>query len=105
MNNDKSLFLGLSYYKPEELECIKFVATGWTYPQTYHVISEDGELDITEHLGEYTKESIKQIFEIDIDVIEDPISRIIRENPNDQDLGRRIRSLYNSLKNSNETND
>ena len=105
MNNNKSLFLGLSYYKPEELECIKFVATGWTNPQTYHVISEDGEFDTTEHLGEYTKESIKQIFEIDIDCIEDPISKIIRENPNDHDLGKQIRSLYNSLKTNNETND
>jgi hypothetical protein len=105
MNNNKTLLLGISDYKPEGLECIKIIATSWNDPQTYHVIGEDGEFDSTSYLGEYTKEMIKQVYEIDIDAIEDPIYKIIKENPNDHDLGKKIRSLYNSLKYNNEKND
>ncbi len=98
MNDNKTLLLGISAYDRENPICLKFIPSSWGDPQTYHVIGEDGEYDKTEYHGEYTKEMIKQVYEIDVDAIEDPISQIIRETPNDQDLGKKIRSLYNSVK-------
>jgi hypothetical protein len=97
MDTNKTLILGLSAYEKENPSCVKIIPSSWTSPQTYHVIGEDP--DSAEYHGEYTKEMINQVYEIDIDSIEDPISQIIRENPNDQDLGKEIRILYNSLKN------
>ena len=98
MNDNKTLILGISAYERENPTCVKIIPTSWSNPQTYHVIGEDGEFDKTEYHGEYTKELIKQVYEIDIDAIEDPIYQIIRENPNDQDLGKKIRKLFNSTK-------
>lgn len=105
MNNNKSLFLGLSSTDKENPVCLKVIPSSWTEPQLYHVILEDGEFTKSDYLGEMTKEQIHESFDVYIDYIEDPIYKIILENPNDQDLGKKIRSLYNSLKNNNEKND
>lgn len=94
---NKTIILGVGSYDKENPTCVKVIPTSWTNPNTYHVITEDGEFSKSEYLGEHTKEELMKYYSIDIDSIGDPISEILKRTPNDQDLGKKIRSIYNSI--------
>ena len=67
--------------------------SSWTTPQTYHVIVEDGELSSAKYEGEFTKEQVNERFGIDPSFTNVNLAKIIAETPNDQDLGRKLRSI------------
>lgn len=70
------------------------VPSSWTTPQTYHVIVEDGELSSAKYEGEFTKEQVFERYGLEPEVSNVNLAKIILENPNDQDLGKKIRSIF-----------
>ena len=94
-----SLELSITLSTPEEPIAIRIVPSGWTRPQTYHVIIEYGDLEQSDYLGILTAQQIKDQYDLIIDDSKMNIS--IKTLPNDQELGKHMRSMYNQLKTQN----
>ena len=93
----KSAVIALTKVKEEKVTNIICVPSSWTKPQTYHILMEDTSEDTTRYEGEFTAEQVYERF--DIDVIPGlSIGEVIRATPNDGDLGKKIRNLYNEIK-------
>lgn len=74
------------------------IPSSWTTPQTYHIIVEDGELSSAKYEGEFTKEQVYERYGLEAEDSNINLRKIILETPNDQDLGRKLRSIFiNSL--------
>ena len=69
-------------------EAYDVIATGWTQPQTYHVIREDGVLGESTYLGMMTLDKLLSDFNI-TEVVPFP-----KNLGNDQFLGAKVRSEF-----------
>jgi hypothetical protein len=79
---------------------IRFIPSGWSSPRTYHVIREYGDMEQSDYVGLMDANQIKERygFEADLESVEDfSLPAQVRNNPNDQTLGRVIRNHVNNL--------
>jgi hypothetical protein len=92
----------LTFYEKEEPLAIHIIKSGWSKPQLYHVLVEFGDMmETTYHTLE--AEQIAEKFGINIeDSFKDlPVvfrKSILRQKPNDSDLGKYIRANINQSK-------
>lgn len=91
-----SLDLSITISTEDEPIAIRIVPSGWAGPQTYHVIIEYGDLEQSDYLGILTAQQIKDRYDLIIDDSE--MNMPIKTLHNDQELGKRMRSMYNQLK-------
>ena len=89
--------ISLSVYHGDEPYAIRFVKSGWCKPDLYHVIREYGDMDNSEYEGVLSVEQIQEQFGIDVTIQNSSLLNIIRSEPNDQSLGRKLRETVNSL--------
>jgi len=89
--------ISVAVYHEEEPYAIRFVKSGWGNPDLYHVIREFGDMDNSEYVGTLSIEQIQDQFRIDVTIQNASLLNIIRSEPNDQSLGRKIRETINSL--------
>jgi hypothetical protein len=89
--------ISLSVYHEDEPYAIRFVKSGWGSPDLYHVIREFGDMDNSEYVGTRSSEQIKMEFGIDVNIQNSSLFKIIRSEPNDQSLGKKLRETINSL--------
>ena len=73
------------------------ILTNMMDKERYHVIKEWGDTGETEYVGILLVEQIKEKFGIDPTIENSSIRKISLENPNDQTLGRTVRSIMNDL--------
>lgn len=92
----------LTFYEEGEPLAIHVVKSGWSSPQLYHVLVEFGDrMETTYHTLEAGQ--ISTMFGINIeDSFKDlPVvfrKSVIKQNPNDSDLGKFIRANINQSK-------
>lgn len=80
---------------------IHLIKSGWSNPQTYHVIVEFGDMEQTDYSGVLTMEQIEDKFGFpkgSIKDYEDGLANYVRNLPNDQELGRSFRKSVSNLK-------
>lgn len=70
---------------------LHIIWSGWSKPQMYHVIVEYGDYEQSEYFF-LDAEQIKDRFQIDIPNMKS-FSNILKECPNDMELGKAIRNL------------
>lgn len=82
----------------DEPWAIRIIKSGWTKPQMYHVIFETGDYEQSDYLGLKTEIEIKEKWGIELP---DPkslnLNLAIKENPNDSDLGDKLRILIRNF--------
>jgi hypothetical protein len=76
---------------------LRIIKSGWSSPIRYHVIEEWGDTGESAYVGIFLVEQIKEKFGIDPTIENSSIRKISLENPNDQTLGREVRSIMNDL--------
>jgi hypothetical protein len=81
----------------EEPYVVRFIRSGWSNPRLYHVIIEYGDMDQSEYVGTIDASQIKKRFNVDIDLENDSLKNIVRNQPNDQLLGQELRDKIYSL--------
>lgn len=84
------------YAPSDEPIACRIVASGWSRPQTYHVITEYGDREQTDY-ELLDAQQIKKKYGIDLGKSEKPIIvglKTIKEFPNSQDLGNFVCSAY-----------
>ena len=74
--------------EPMQFHIIK---SGWGNPQMFHVLIEFGDMEQTDYHF-MSKEQIKESFDIEFTEID--FVEIVKEFPNDTELGEKIRSIY-----------
>jgi len=67
------------------------VKSGWGKPQMYHVLVEFGDMEQTDYHF-MSKEQIKERWELEFDEVD--FVEMIKEYPNDMELGKKIRLIY-----------
>jgi hypothetical protein len=71
---------------------IHIIQSGWRKPVMYHVLIEHGDIERTDlHL--LTREQIQEKFDIAFDEGAD-LGKMVRDIPNDMELGKAIRLEY-----------
>ena len=93
MNLNKSTFIGQLYWLDDSPSSIKVIPSGWK--DKYHVIVEHGDYETHETLF-MDAESIMKNYKIDVKAIP-AMNELIKEYPNDYDLGEEVRRLYRHL--------
>jgi hypothetical protein len=92
--NKRSVIIGKTHLNSEQIQNVICVPSSWTKPQTYHILIEDGEMDSANYEGEFTAEQVYERFDITVEDNETSISDFVKKFPNDQDLGKAIRTVY-----------
>ena len=86
--------ISLSAYLKDEPIAFRFVRSGWSRPQTFHVLIEFGDYSDTTYKGLMTAEQIKEEYGIDMPSSEElNLTKLDEANPNNMDMGKAIRSL------------
>jgi hypothetical protein len=71
---------------------IHIIQSNWTRPTLYHVLIEHGDIEVTDvHL--LNREQIQEKFDITFDEDAD-LGKMVRDIPNDMELGKAIRLEY-----------
>ena len=86
--------ISLSAYLKDEPIAFRFVRSGWSRPQTFHVLIEFGDYSDTTYKVLMTGEQIKEEYGIDMPSADEmTLTKIDKDNPNNMDMGKAIRSL------------
>jgi hypothetical protein len=67
--------------------------SGYSHPRTYHVVSEDGS--DSEYLGEFSEKQL--LIELGVELNDKqthPLWWLLKEYPNDAELGAKVRELF-----------
>jgi len=75
---------------------IRFIPSGWCNPRMYHALKEYGDYEDTQYLGLFDRDQIRENFLVDIPE-EFDLSSIIKNNPNDYELGTKLRKIHNQI--------
>jgi hypothetical protein len=70
---------------------IHIIKSGWSKPQMFHVLVEFGDIEQTDYHF-MTKEQIKERWDLEFNEVD--FVNIIKESPNDMELGKKIRLIY-----------
>jgi hypothetical protein len=89
--------INLQMHFGDEPFVVRFIPSGWSAPQAYHVIREYGSLSDSDYVGLMYADQIKERYGFDINLEGNSLHKIIIEQPNDQSLGNYLRNLINSL--------
>lgn len=88
--------ISVSVYVKEEPLALRFIRSGWANPTMYHVLFEQGDFETTDYKGLMSGEQIKELYGIEIVETLD-INKMVKENPNNMDLGNTIRKIAREL--------
>lgn len=91
--NKRSVIIGKTFLNPEHIQNIICIPSSWTKPQTYHILVEDGEMDCANYEGEFSAQQVNERFDIEVDEVSPTLLELTRKFPNDQDLGKAIRTI------------
>lgn len=97
-NAKLSADISLSAYIDEEPIAFRFVKSGWSRPQRYHVLIEWGDSDDTTYKGLMSEAQILDEYGFEVPNSEElSISKIATQFGNDADLGSRIRKTLKNI--------
>jgi hypothetical protein len=88
----------ISIYADNEPIAVRILRSGWSKPQTYHVLMEFGDIGTTDYLGVFTSEQIKEKYGIEIDKEDFKLNEKAKKIGNDQELGGELRRITNKYR-------
>jgi len=88
----------ISIYADNEPIAVRILRSGWSKPQTYHVLMEFGDIGDTEYKGLFNSEQIKEKFGIEVNKEDLNLNEKSKTIHNDQELGKEIRRITNKYR-------